>query len=66
MTKQTNVLVEDDDRYGGQYVATKSFADKTVVSHGLNPADVHAEAKEKGYKDPVVVYIPPKGIVQIY
>lgn len=62
----SNVLIRESELYGGQYVATPSFADCTVVSHGDNPSDVHADAKGKGCSDPVVVYIPPKGIVQIY
>lgn len=59
-------LVKDGERYGGKYVATKSFADKKVVSHGDDPVMVYNDAKKKGHEDPVVFYVPPKGMVQIY
>ena len=61
-----HVLVQDSESYSGQYVATKSFTDKEVVSHGNDPVQVSGEAKEKGIDDPVVFYIPNKDVVQIY
>ncbi|MGR3318658.1 MAG: DUF5678 domain-containing protein [Candidatus Anammoxibacter sp.] len=61
-----HVLVQDSELYSGQYVATKSFTDKEVVSHGSDPVQVSSEAKEKGIDEPVVFYIPPKDVVQIY
>ena len=61
-----NVLLKDGEKYRGQYVATKSFKDKKVVSHGSDPNRVFNEAKEKGVKAPVVFYIPEKDMVQIY
>ncbi|MGR3219110.1 MAG: DUF5678 domain-containing protein [Candidatus Anammoxibacter sp.] len=61
-----HVLVKDSEVYSGQYVATKSFVDKEVICHGDNPISVTAEAKEKGINDPVVFYIPPEDVVQIY
>ena len=63
---ETHVLIRDGDKYGGQYVATSSFTDKEVISHGSDPIDVFNEAKEKGVKEPVVFYVPEKDIVQIY
>ena len=65
-----HVLVQDSESYSesysGQYVATKSFTDKEVVCHGDDPVKVSDEAKEKGINEPVVFYIPPKDVVQIY
>lgn len=29
-----NLLLNEGEKYGGQYVATKSFKDKDVISHG--------------------------------
>ena len=60
------VLLKDSEKYGGQYVATRSFEDKKVVSHGSEPGKVFYEAKKKGVKEPVVFYVPKKGMVQIY
>lgn len=61
-----NILLKDGEKYGGQYVATKSFKDRKVVTHGSDPGKVFNEAKEKGVKAPVVFYVPKKGMVQIY
>jgi len=63
---QFNVLFDDGDRYGGKYVATRSFEDRTVISSGEDPIKVYNEAKERGADDPVIVYIPEKDMVQIY
>ena len=60
------VLLNDGEKYGGQYVAIRSFEDKKVVSHGSEPSKVFNAAKKKGVKEPVVFYIPKKGMVQIY
>jgi len=61
-----HVLLKDGEKYNGQYVATKSFKDRKVVSHGSDPSKVFNEAREKGVKEPVVFYVPKKGMVQIY
>lgn len=61
-----NILVKDGEKYGGKYVATKSFKDKRVISVGIDPAKVHKEAKSKGAEDPVIVFIPKKGMVNVY
>lgn len=61
-----NVLLKDGEKYGGQYVATKSFKDRKVVTYGIDPSQVFNEAKDKGIKFPVVFYVPKKGMVQIY
>ncbi|ODS33191.1 MAG: hypothetical protein SCARUB_01669 [Candidatus Scalindua rubra] len=63
---ETNVLIKESEKYGGQYVATRSFVDKDVVSHGNDPVKVFNEAKDKGVKEPVVFYVPKKDVVQIY
>lgn len=66
MSTKTNVLVKDSEKFGGKFVATRSFENKKVLSHGTDPAKVFNEAKEKGVKDPVVFYVPQKNITQIY
>jgi hypothetical protein len=60
------MLVKDGDKYVGKYVATRSFKDKTVLCAGTNPVEVVQEAKKMGIKDPVLVYIPKKGMTHIY
>ena len=63
---QGNVLIKDGEKYGGKYVATRSFKDTTVVSFGEDAAKVYDEAKKKGVKAPVVFFVPQKGMVNIY
>ncbi len=60
------VLINDAEKYGGQYVATRTFQDKTVLASGSDPAKVYNYAKRKGADDPVVFYVPKKDVVQIY
>ena len=64
MAPQT--LVKNSKKYGGQYVATRSFTDRNVVASGPDLVAVHKEALKKGVKEPVVFYIPKKGSVHIY
>jgi hypothetical protein len=59
-------LVNNGDQYSGQYVAVKSFSDRTVVSHGAEPVAVLSEAKEKGVTDPVLIFVPEQNMIHIY
>jgi hypothetical protein len=59
------VLVKSD-QYNGQYVAMKSFEDNTIVGSGEDPETALKEAASKGFKDPVLVFIPEKEMVHIY
>lgn len=60
------VLVKDSEKYGGQYVATRSFDDRDVISSGSDPADVIADAVRKGATHPVIVFVPVHGMVSVY
>lgn len=55
-----------DKKYSGQYVALKDFKDSTIIGSGTQPQEAHIKAVKKGYKNPVIVYVPKKGVVQIY
>ena len=59
-------LVNNADQYSGQYVAVRSFADRTVISHGAEPLAVLTEAKEKGVADPVLIFVPEQNMIHIY
>ena len=61
-----NTLVKNGSKYHGKYVATRSFKDRTVVSSGTNATTVYAEAKSKGVRNPVLVYVPKKGMVHLF
>ncbi len=60
------VLIEDGEKYGGQYVTIKSFKEKEVISYGNDPVVVYNEAKKMGINEPVLFYVPKKNILQIY
>lgn len=62
----SNVLIKDGDKYGGKYVATKSFRDNEVVCFGADPKRVYDAAVKKGIKDPVVFFVPKKDMIHIY
>lgn len=60
------VLVKNSEKYGGKYIATRSFTDKNVVICSSSIAKVYKEAQIKGIEDPVVFYVPKKGMVHVY
>jgi hypothetical protein len=59
-------LVKNSKKYFGQYVAVKSFSDRTVISHGLKPMVVIKEAERKGIQEPVLIFVPQKGMLNVY
>lgn len=61
-----NILVKDGEKYGGKYVATRSFKDKKVLCSGTDPVKVIEEAKKRGAQNPVIIYVFKKGMVHIY
>lgn len=60
------VLLKDGEKYGGKYVATQSFMCHKVVSFGNDMKNVRKEAQDKGFINPVVFYVPEKGMAHIY
>ena len=60
------MLVKDWEKYSCKYVATRSFKDNDVVCAGTDPVKVIQEAKKKGAQDPVLIYVPEKGMTHIY
>jgi hypothetical protein len=60
------VLVKNSKKYGGMYVATKDFKDTNVVTSGKDMEKVYKDAKNRGIEDPVVFYVPKKGMVHVY
>ena len=59
------ILVTTDE-FNGQYVAMKSFDDNTIVGVGEDPEKALKDAETKGFKNPVLLYIPEKDLVHIY
>lgn len=52
--------------YGGKYIALRAFNDPTVIAYGSEPKAVYETAISNGCLEPVIAFVPPKGIVQIY
>jgi hypothetical protein len=59
------VLVTTDE-FNGLYVAMRSIDDNTIVGVSEDPEKALKEAEAKGFKDPVILYIPEKDLVHIY
>lgn len=59
------VLVTTDE-FNGRYVAMKNFDDNTIVGVGDDPEEALRDAEAKGFKNPILLYIPEKDIVHIY
>ncbi|MBM3249081.1 MAG: hypothetical protein FJZ10_06675 [Candidatus Omnitrophica bacterium] len=55
-----------DRKYNGRYVAIKDFNDNTVIADGKDPQETYEKALKNGYKDPVILFVPFKDMVQIY
>ena len=63
--KMEKILVTTNE-YNGLYVAVKSVDDNTVVGVGDTPEQALQDAERKGYKEPVIIYIPEEDVVHIY
>jgi len=55
-----------DAKYEGRYVAIRDFDNAVVIADGKSPDEVYAKATKKGVRNPVVFYVPIKGMVHIY
>lgn len=59
------VLIKDK-KYTGKYVAIKDFDSKEVIASGEFPEEIYLKATAKGYKNPVIFFVPFENMVQIY
>lgn len=55
-----------ESKYNGRYVAIRDFQDGTVISDGNSPQEAYEKAIEKGFNEPVILFVPYKDMVQIY
>lgn len=65
MAKEHRAIV-NNRKYIGKYVAMESFNNRTVVASGKDPIRVMERAGRKGFSDPLIIFVPPKGMVNIY
>jgi len=61
----TQTLIQNNS-FNGKYVALKSFKDHSVIGSGDTPVDAHKKALQKDCTNPVIIFVPTKGMVQIY
>ncbi len=61
--KKEHFLINNSEKYLGQYVTTKSFTSKDVITHGKDPVKVYNDAIKLGIKDPVILFIPEFSIL---
>lgn len=54
------------NNYNGKYVAFKDFKDVSVIAEGATPQETYDKALKNGYVNPVITFVPIKGMVQIY
>jgi len=57
-TPYASPLIVGDKKYEGQYVALRSFQDRTIITSGPDRAEVRARAIDAGCVSPVIQYIP--------
>lgn len=63
--KMRGRTIVKNSSYSNCYVATPTFNDNRVVAHGRSPSKVRTEAKEAGYKNPVVTFVPKENTINI-
>ncbi len=55
-----------DEKFEGRFVAIKDFDDAVVIADGKNPDEAYNKALKKGVCNPVVFYVPLKGMLHIH
>lgn len=56
-----SILVVEAHRYAGQYVTTADFGQTEVITASPSAISAYKQAVSKGYKDPVIIYVPKDG-----
>ena len=59
------VLIKEK-KFEGRYVALEDFDHPLPVADGKNPQEVYDSAVKKGFNNPLILYVPVQGMVQIY
>jgi len=65
VTPDADVIVPDA-KYGGRFVALRSFVDNTVMASGRDPGRVIRAAKRKGAESPVIVFVPAPAVTCLF
>jgi len=59
------VLIKEK-KFEGRYVAIEDIDHPLPIADGNSPDEVYASAVKKGFRDPLILYVPHHGMVQIY
>ena len=59
------VLIKEK-RFEGKYVALEDIDHPLPIADGKNPEEVYESAVKKGFANPLIIYIPLQGMIQIY
>ena len=52
--------------YAGEYVAYRSWLSKEIVAHSKDPAKAYENARHKGVREPVLMFIRDPNMVYVY
>lgn len=58
------ILIKDK-KYYGYYVAIKDFNEPVIICYSKDPKQVYEDAIEKGYTNPLILFVPTKDMVQM-
>ena len=53
-------------RYGGRFVALRSFTNNTVMASGKDAGRVLTAARRRGARQPVIVFVPPRNVTCLF
>lgn len=56
----------EDENYQDCFVAMQSFSSSDVIASDKDAKKARDKAIEKGFADPVVFFIPPKGATLLF
>ncbi len=60
-----NVATKNGEKYPNQYVAVAAFGGD-VIAADVNATDVIVAAKANGVENPIIIWIPEHGALNIY
>ena len=59
------VLIKEK-KFEGKYVALEDMDHPSPIADGKSPEEVYESAVKKGFANPLIIYIPLHGMIQIY
>jgi len=70
MAKTQNIpkpnTIRIPEKYGGQYIAKRSWRSKSIIAHSQNMDHVIKRAEEQGIMEPIIMFVPKRDMACIY